>query len=319
MKRTVLIMLLVAVLLVAGCEGDSETRLRADPFIGGTEGLQARYIEGYPPSSVLDGGEDEFSVIVELTNKGEAEIEPQNVKVTLGGFSARHFNKGIEDLTRFNSELIEKNQKNPDGSIIESFPYEIEFEGFSYQDRIQGNQEYPFRAEICYGYQTNVVSSVCVKEDFRRDTADRDICTVNSRRTVHNSAAPVQVTNLQQTAASTGSARVTFKVENVGRGDVYKVGAEETCNVDSRDINMVHVEISGFETGAGEEVDCRGLRDGDSTSGFLNIGGDTGGEVSCTISFADGTRSARIQNFDITLDYDYRQTITRSIVVEHGS
>ncbi len=315
MKKILFVTLLAAVLIIAGCEEDNGSRAGEDPFIGGTQGLEMRYIDTFPPSSVLDQGEDEFNVIVELTNRGEADINQDDVRVTLTGFPTRSFGVTSDQMTKYSDEDIEKNEKNPDGSIIESYPVEVEFEGFNYEETVQGSQEFPFRAEVCYAYQTSATSSVCVKNDFRRDSEDADICTVASRKTVHNSGAPIQITNMEQTASGSTSTRLTFNVENVGSGNVYRPG--EDCESESRSEDMVFVEVSGFEEAAGEELDCRGLRDGDSSSsGYLNIAGD-GGEVSCTVNFED--RSPRIQNFNVDIGYDYEQSITKQVRVEHGS
>ena len=312
MKKIVIIMMIGALLFLAACEPDEGTsREGTTPFIGGTRGLEVSYIEAFPPNRVLDRGEEPFDVIVELHNRGEADIDADDVLVTLSGFSPRLFGKDASDLQRNAPEDIEGNEMNPDGSIIDSLPVEVEFENFVFTEGVQGNQQHPFRAEVCYKYYTNAVTSLCVKNDFRRDSEDADICSVSSRRNVFNSGAPVQITNVQQQPGSSDSTRFTFTIENRDRGDVHSHG--NLCETDRRTENMVRVEIRGFSESAGEVVECRGLRDDTESSGNVIIGSE-GTDITCTVSFTD--RTPRIQNFDIYVEYDYLERIRKDIIVE---
>src|SRR5690606_34767606 len=128
-------------------------------------------------------------------------------------------------LNKVNEEVVEANIKNSDGTVLQSLPIEMDFTDFNYQSAVQGNLNYPVRVDMCYKYETTVVSRLCVKEDFRRDNTD-DLCQVSASRTTFNSAGPIQVVSLTQSAATSDTTRFVFKVQNSDLGDVYQTDSE---------------------------------------------------------------------------------------------
>lgn len=305
MKKTII--LLAALLVLAACSADNGVDATAT-FIGGTQGLKVDFVDNFPPQTVSDRGQDTFQVILELTNKGEAEILAEDVQVRLTGFSPSLFGTTLESLTMNAPETIEANIMNPDGSIVSSLPVEIEFVEFAYQEAVQGTQQFPIRADMCYKYQTRIVSTLCVKEDFRRDQQG-DICQVTSTRNAANSAAPIQVTNIRQTAASSDRTRFTLTVQNRDGGKVFQDGS--LCSTESRQEDRVLMTINGLD-----DVDCRGLRDGTGNSGYLTLGSEGSAEIVCDAGFVE--RNERIQPFEIILDYDYEERIQKQISIERS-
>lgn len=306
--RKGLVLVMALLVFLAACEENGDDG-RDVPYIGGTQGLDVSYIDGFPPDRVLDQGEEPFDVIVELTNLGETEVDADDVHVTLSGFSHTSFGYESDDLYRTASEDIEANQRNPDGSIVEALPVEVEFADFAYQEGVASSQEFPFRAEVCYKYSTTAVTDICVQEDMRR--GDDDLCDISSVRDIHNSGAPIQVTRLEQSGAGTDTARINMEIENRDSGDVYAHG--DMCDSTNRRDNNVYVEIQGLESGY--EVDCRGLRDGESDSeGYINLGSEGKTDLTCTIEIDE--RNTRLQNFDIEVTYDYEESVRKDIVVE---
>ncbi|MFT4260931.1 MAG: hypothetical protein ACMXX9_00680 [Candidatus Woesearchaeota archaeon] len=311
--KKMFIILTAMLLLLAACESntgfDSTT-----PFIGGTQGLKISFVDSFPPATVSDGGEDPFDIIVKVTNRGEADVEPKDVLVTISGFPASQFGRNVADLTSNSPELIERNLKNPDGSIVSSVPVEVEFNDFAYQNIVQGNQAFPVRADICYKYSTQVSTSVCVKEDFRRDRTG-DICTVSASRQVFNSAAPIQITRMTQSAAGSDRTRVSFTIENRDQGRVFETGY--SCASDARRNDRIFLRVSGFSSAQGEEVSCRGLREGANPSeGYIVLSDQGVVDITCDISFSE--RSPRIQPFNIELVYDYNENIQKNVIVERN-
>lgn len=311
--KKMFILMTAMLLLLAACESDTGFD-STTPFIGGTQGLKIDFVDSFPPDTVSDGGEDPFDIIVRVTNRGEADVSPEDVLVTISGFPASQFGRTVNDLAANSPELIERNLKNPDGSIVSSVPVEVEFNDFAYQNSVQGNQPFPVRADICYMYSTQVSTSVCVKEDFRRDRTG-DLCTVAASRQVFNSAAPIQITRMTQTAAGSDRTRVSFTIENRDQGKVFESGY--TCSSESRRNDRIFLSVSGFNTAQGEEVSCRGLRDGDNPSeGYIVLSDEGIVDITCDISFTE--RSSRIQPFNIELVYDYNENIQKTVIVERN-
>jgi hypothetical protein len=311
--KKMFIVLTAMLLVLAACTSNDGFN-STTPFIGGTQGLKVEYVQSFPPDTVSDGGTDPFDIIVKVTNRGESDVLAEDVKITISGFSANQFGRQVSDLTKTSPELIERNIKNPDGSIVSSVPVEIEFSDFAYQASVQGNQQFPIRADICYKYTTQVTSSVCVKDDFRRDNTG-DLCRVASDRSSFNSGAPIQVTRMTQTAAGSDRTRVSFTIENRDTGRVFQSGF--ACATDARREDRVFVRVSGFSANQGEEVLCRGLRDGqNSAEGYIVFDNQGKVDVVCDIAFSE--RSPRIQPFNIELVYDYNENIQKSVIVERN-
>lgn len=314
MKKTIVMMF--ALLLLAACGTDNTNALGTTPFIGGTQGIKMEFVDNFPPPRVSDGGEEQFDMIIRLTNKGESDVAPEDVKVRLSGFSPHLFDVTASDLAKNSPELIERNIKNPDGSTIQSLPVEVEFGPFRYLQRVQGTQTFPVRAQICYTYNTFVASTVCVKEDFRNDNQG-DICRVASARTAFNSAAPIQVTEIRQSAARQDTTRLVFTVTNRDQGDVYR--RDSQCESEGRLEDRVYVKLTGLSADQGEVVNCRSLRtDAGSggSEGYVILNNEGRAEVSCDVSFNE--RTPRIQPFGLELSYKYSENIQRNIVVERS-
>jgi hypothetical protein len=313
-KKTMIMMF--ALLMLTACGEANNESVGTTPFIGGTQGVKMEFLDNFPPDRVGDGNQEDFDTIIVLTNRGEAEVEAEDISVRLTGFSPRLFNEQPENLAKNAPELLERNIKNPDGSIIETFPVEVEFGPFNYQERVQGTQTFPIRAQVCYLYQTNVASSVCVKNDFR-DDEQGDVCTVASTRTAFNSGAPIQVTELRQSAAREDTTRLIFTVSNRDTGDTYS--KDSTCEDEGRLKDRVYIKLTGFEESQGEEVNCRSLRSDSGSGGsegFVILGEEGSAEVSCDVKFSE--RTPRIQPFGIEIDYKYNENIQKDIVIERN-
>lgn len=310
--KKILLVLTAMLLVLAACQQDTGFD-RTTPFIGGTQGLKAEFVDSFPPARVSDGGDDAFDVIVSIANRGETFVAAGDVRVQLSGFPASQFGMSVDELRAVSDDLIEANEKNPDGSIISSFPIEVSFTDLAYQQSVQGSQPFPFRADICYKYETRVSSTLCVKNDFRRDQTG-DICMVASTRQVFNSGAPIQVTRMSQSSAGSDATRISFTIENRDTGRAFQQDLD--CSDQARIENRILVRVEGFD-GAGEEIQCRGLREPTGKNeGFVILDQQGKVDISCDVGFSE--RSPRIQPFNIVLEYDYNEQIQKNVVVERS-
>lgn len=310
MKKAILALLLLATMLVAACT-TTETQTGVTGFIGGQKGLDIAFYSGAPPETTSDNGQQEFDIIVDVTNGGEAAVDPSEVYVKLSGFPPESFGVGIADLTKSPDEVIEANLKSADGSIIKSPTIPISFSGFNYMDSEVASREFPIRAEICYEYSTKAAAELCIKENFNSNKAD-DICQVNAARSFSTSGAPVQITSLKQSTAGTDKTRFTFTVQNMDTGRIYRT--DSACEQTTANENKIFVKVSGLAN-SGDSVKCVGLTGGTPDAGYITVLPGEARDVSCTVTVLN--RNNRIEPFELELAYAYWKYADTKIIVEH--
>lgn len=308
MKKLIFVFLAVVALAFAGCENGEDQR--GTSFLGGDRGLELRFMPDAPPDSVSDQGQQDFDVMVELRNRGEYEVPMERVLVELSGFRPEAFGLSSADMALSPNENVIPRIMNPDGSVIEPPEAYVTFEDLSYQDAAVGTgTRFPFRVDVCYGYETTGATQLCIKENMNIDRPG-DLCNVDGTRSLSTSGAPIQITNVDQSRAGADRTRFTFTVQNKGPGSVFV--PESTCETGTRVENRVFVNVEGLP---GENVNCVGLMEGTGNAGFLILSGSEPKEVSCIYTVTD--RNNRVEPFNIRLAYDYKQTLTKNIDVEH--
>jgi len=315
MKNILLIVLLVGMLVISACGGgDNNSNGKEDTYLGGSQGLKIAFAQGAPPETVSDlGGEQAFDIVLDIDNKGEHAVDMDKAELKIVGFPPEAFGKTIDGLTGKPEENIEPRRKNPDGTIIEPPIVQTVFENLAYKYKEPENVEFPIIAKICYNYETNIASTLCIKEDLNKND-ESDFCDVSSSRVLSSSGAPVQVTKIMQSPAGKDKTRFTFTVANMDSGKIYKEGAG--CEDKTQFKNKVHVEIENLLDRGADEVKCVGLSGGDNSySGTVSMTSGQSRDVSCTVTMTD--RSDRLQPFNIKLSYDYFEDIRTNILVEY--
>ncbi|MCF7866663.1 hypothetical protein K9M18_04490, partial [Candidatus Woesearchaeota archaeon] len=198
MKKIILVLMLIVMLSFSACNNNNAETGVTNTYIGGSEGIKMEFAPDAPPATTADGEQQNFNIVVQLSNKGESDVETKDAKVTIKGFLPEAFGKTKADLEINPDEKIEKRIRTPDGTIIEPPYIEAIVEDLEYQNKEPGNINLPIRAEICYLYETNVATKLCIKEDMLKQEDD-DICEINSNRDVSSSGAPVQISKVSQT------------------------------------------------------------------------------------------------------------------------
>lgn len=315
MKQKILLILLATMLLVlSACEGDPSGPATDSGFVGGTKGLEIKFLDGSPPDFVNDGGQDPFYVTVTLKNQGEHDVEPEDAVVKLKGFSATDFGITNEDLITNPPETLSGKYKIGEDTIIDSPLVYVDFPQLNYQDTLIGGHYFPFTAEICYNYQTIATSDLCIKENYNTQDPS-DLCVVTGPRRVSNSGAPIQITNVRQAPERQDRTIITFSVKNLGGGEVFRPDFGCDFQIPTAK-ERVFISVSGLTQGPQDLVECRGLREGDSSSGYILLSGAETQEVSCSIRLED--RSPRVQPFQITAAYDYFDYVRKDVQVRHS-
>jgi len=328
----------VFLLFIAACDkgGVVVGGASTTPFIGGTQGLEIEFLEGNPPEEVTDGDTFPFQAVVKLVNNGEFNIDKDKVKVSLIGFLPSDFRKDDTDFD--DDKLIDQNpedelrgkKKDSEGNILEpvetfkTFPTETA--SFNFKESIAGNTVFVFRADVCYEYETNALSEICVLENLV-DVGDDAICDPSETKTIFSSGSPVQITSFKQNVAGRNKIQFSFDIVHSGQGTLFKPGGEDNpvdCPKDSstrRKVeNRVVVTIStGLDNTEADapSLKCVGLDvvDGKDASGVLILV-DGKRTVTCTQNLEE-SRTDFKKNIDINVKFNYLENVDQEVLVKH--
>lgn len=341
MRKGVLAVLLIAIALaVAGCKGGGKGPASSDttPFIGGTEGLTMKFAENSPPSEVTDaqmsGGKpvNTFDIIMLMENIGESDVQKAGSHITISGISASDFLKtttaggkvvtvnvdGQEVLLKGKNpeSSLDGVKKDPDGNKIPGSVADVQFTNLAYQRQLQGNNEFPIQADLCYTYQTKAATDVCIRADATKRVSG--VCQIAEQKQVFSSGAPVHVTSVKESVGGRNKVLLTFNVKNVGSGSVFKV--DKTIPVtecDKTQFSKQDQVLVGVITGM-PGISCSGLTGGtaDPTGKFTGYLRLSGGEGTFSCIQATANEDA-VKKVDLKLDYNYLVSRNTKILVKH--
>ncbi len=301
---------LIILSVLAGCAGagkKGQTVELTAPFIGGTQGLAADFIDFR--KEVFDGGRDPFDVVVKLENKGEKNVAPSRVRVKLSGINPAEFGKLEEDLTKSPPDEVIATHADAQGNVLPGTPVFVEFTGLNHFSPISGTQvTFPLRADICYTYTTDAVSKVCVRDNIL-NPEEGGICEINEDKPVFNSGAPVQIGAVKESARAKDKIGFSFEISNAGTGQIYERGS--ACDKSTRaKENRVYAIVDSGMPG----LQCTGL----TTSGTKAEGFTTLFEgkkiVTCTQTIT--SRTDFEQQIDAQVIYDYEEYKQTEITVK---
>ncbi len=342
MRKGVLVLVLLALaLVVAGCQGNKPTTSSSTPFIGGTEGLTAKFAENSPPTEVTDSQKDAagklintFDIVLLLENVGEVDIgdstltstsDNTKVAVTIGGILGSDFldtasknpDGKIVTLVKANPKgPISGVKKDPDGNKIPGSTVDMRFEGLAYQRLLAGSAEFPLQADVCYVYQTKAVTDLCIRADATKRVSG--VCDISGQKQVFNSGAPMQITAVEEGVGGKNKVLLTFNVKNVGTGNVFKASATPDCERGAfAKENHVLVQITTGLSG----ITCSGISV-DSTASKPDEGVIVGdlrlSEGAGTFSCIQNTPNQdAVKKVDLKLTYDYLISKSTKIAVKH--
>ncbi|MFH1770886.1 MAG: hypothetical protein ABH828_05020 [archaeon] len=311
--KKILILTFAFLLVLASCATEGPTTSKDKAFIGGTIGLLIDFVDGEPPVDVTDAGESPFSVSVKIENQGETPIAKEDISLSLKGFDAPSFGTTSAALTDLNPlEDILANEINPDtGDAIESPVVYFTFPNLNFEDILAGNHAFPFQVDLCYEYATRATSTVCIKENLIRPTDD--ICAVVGPKQIQNSGAPIQIADFQQYSAGQNAIAFTFRVKNMGNGDVYnKDSMCEGEGIANKEIVTLTVDTSI------PGLTCSGVPE--TTAGVFigDIKLSTGEkQVRCTQQLSDADKTDKIMIVDLVVEYAYHESTSTSVLVKH--
>ncbi len=327
MRNTALLISFVVLLLViAGCKSDGGSGASlTSAFVGGTTAMKISFLPNSPPAEVTDKLVNQqgfpFKATVTVENVGEYNVQAQGMLVSMSGFFPSDFSiTNPENIRQFYPAAGEFRgvSKDPDGNKITGDIAQISFPAsgdFMYSKELPGNQEFPFRAEICYPYQTKVVSQVCLMKDFTG--RDQPICNPTGSRQVSNSGAPIHITSVSQSTGGKDKLILSFTVKKVGQSELFLSG----CADDFSNKDRVTVDINTGLQGAGSSLRCLGLLNGreigaTAYSGAVLLNEGTA-SFTCIQTLGTSDRVDSLKTFELSLTYSARDSVTTNVIVKH--
>ncbi|MBI4452574.1 hypothetical protein HY637_04035 [Candidatus Woesearchaeota archaeon] len=232
-----IIILICLVLVVSACKksGASAQGAPRTPYLGGSSGLKIDFEEGSPPPEVTDTESFGFNAIIRLKNDGEHKITKDNAKVNLVGFDPADFGQTFDEMKDSEpQDDLDARRRDSEGNIVDGTTTYVTFPksgGDFIPTKFPGNTPFKFRADVCYNYETQATSRLCILRDMiniRDDSICKPSGTGTSGRPTYSSSGPVQVQNFRQTVVGKDKISFSFDIVLTGNVDVFWSKDERT-------------------------------------------------------------------------------------------
>lgn len=305
-----LVLLLAFSLVISGCGTTTEKVRKLTNYIGGNDGLAIQFSKNSPPDKVLDDKQEDFDISLDLENKGEYTIQPNEIIATLSGIDREAFN--LPSLNAKNAFQLER-KINQGGVVMAGGRNDLPFGLSTFTEDLAADFTTDIVADVCYKYRTVAVAGVCLKKDTLQ-LKTTDACLIeNDKVDFENSGAPIQVTQVATRKAGKNSVKVTFMVENKGTGITYLPGTfTDSCSAHEMDEAKVHVSLDSPSHKLNFKCD---LFDG-APQGDVKLY-DTKRQVGCTIDTGGLQETAYEALVNIQIDYVYRNAVFKEITIQN--
>jgi hypothetical protein len=302
-KLTIITVLIAVLVLIVGCSGDAPaaTPSQGNAFIGGTEGI----IASFEPLSVKEEGiftifdSEDFPLEILLRNIGEENVGPNNVSLRLLGPAQNDF-VNITSFFLNNSDDIEKiSEFNPDGGeeIVTFTPNK----NAMFVGDVTGFVDINWNVEYAYNYKTHViVNDVC----FKGDPTEDKVCETDEPKSFSVSAAPIQVTSVEQDTAGRGVMVVRINVNNAGPGNSALPGKK----FDHRFAKL------SFTVDDPETWECKSS----GREGEARMSVDNSASIVCRLREPLQEEDLFTKNVRLTLDYTYKQLVQEKLRIKES-
>ncbi|MDO8556221.1 MAG: hypothetical protein Q7R96_03545 [Nanoarchaeota archaeon] len=309
------ISILLGLIFIAACTGLGGGQQAGNDkgFAGGNQALALAFIEGEPPAKVLDNNQESFPLTLLLSNQGEYTIPKGKILASLSGISREAF--GLNSLTVKSTFDLEKRSKTRD-QVNTGGQEELSFGDAKYKPNLPADFGLTLRADICYDYQNEAVTAVCLKKEVLNRATINDNCALDTQNgKIENSGGPLQISNFHQRPTGTNKIRISFDVANKGVGAAYPPGTFTAVCGGGDEKALDSVEVSISSTGNKYKISCSKFNSGDKGTIRLVNGIKT---VTCEIDTNTLQEAAFTDFFIIKTRYQYRDGITYPITIENS-
>ena len=314
MKHNIILyVLLVTVLLIAGCDSNQSNTGGLNPFIGGSKAINMDFVANSPPPEInnLNFG---FSIAVRLENVGESDIRDGFLEVR--GISPQEFGVNREQLRQDIPE-IRGARKISDGSVSRGSAEVVSFDDLSYNQQLTGNLRIDrLQVRACYDYQTRVSTLLCIKEGNIDGMKDNEICRVDSNKRVSNSGAPIHVTQVTQSSRGDRGIQISFEISHVGSSsNRWFPKGDDMCDdrINNQDMYKVGVTVHPIINGQ-YAASCTSGNFNSGNTGVVTLHSGQPTRVVCRFDIGDQMADFETP-LSIELDYRYMQSVETSLVI----
>lgn len=302
--KFLVLVLLITTLVLSSCsvipqgEDPQSTSNVLSQVQNGNRGIEARFVNNYPPRTLYDISD--LAMLIEVENKGAYDVGAQECFLQVTGFDP-NIVQGI-DFVQSCGPIDGKNVYNLDGgwNQVEYLSTRLELP--------RGTLEYSPTLNLvwCYAYQTQANPSVCVDPLFYQITSEQKACTSRDVSMGGGQGGPVSVSYVGVDMIG-DTAVFEISVHNGGSGRVLSPRADiSRCgesNIDYDDLDRVVYDV---QMTGGSLVSCT------PSNGILRLNNGVGKMV-CTFRVT-GTTSYETP-LRITLDYNYMESTQRGIQI----
>jgi len=316
-KKKIFIVIVALALMLTAC---SKGNTPSGTFVGGHEGIVAKFTPGMPPAEVFDNSQMTFAIQTALENKGESDIPAGALFVEIKGISPTSFGKNSQaDFKKTNPSIIKGTKKNFAGDIINGDTAWITFDNLKYVIDLPGNQGFSIVADICYLYETRATAKICVNRDIIKNSDKEKICTLSGEKEVQNSGAPIAITSVKEDPIGGGKVQLNIVISHVGPGDGFFKKTEQTCDmaVDNQNKYKVYVEVTPNIRGV--TAHCNNLDEGSVNSGYITLIDGQPRTLTCILDLNPVGDSVFEELVNFKLSYRYLQHITTPLEVKDVS
>lgn len=302
MKKSVA---LLCLFVLAACAQPTAEEPQAQDFRTGTEGVYMEFVPNLPPPRVFDN--DPLSVLLQVENRGASDVGGGNDRIFLSGFDNTIIT-GIPTSGEAIPYLEGRGPFVPRGGVdAVSFTGQIRSLAGQRVDKYQPT----ILATACYQYETVASTQVCIDPDPFAPTRTQKVCTPSTVST-GSQGAPIAVTSVELDAAP-GKTRFRVNIQNVGRGDVFRTRAMNSCNPYSKGLGFADVDfLDVVDVTVSDTSIRRSCRPLDET-GQVRL---TDGRATLFCEFdIPRQQNAYLTPLNVILRYGYRQTIAKQVEI----
>ena len=308
-KIIIAAILVLSLFLLSGCKGGTEQVSTNNPYLGGSQGLVAVF---EPMGVASDGAaqsifdDEEFSMQINVKNKGEFTVPAGSVKTVIKGISPSDYTgltfqktntDEVEKISEFNQKGGETTINHGNGKLVSN--------RISDRNMLNAN----IFADVIYPYKTFVSApKVCFKDDTTK-SRDDNICDIeNAALQVFSSGAPIRATGAKEMRSGKGLISVEFTIENAGGG--------ESKNPANADFDYRYNEIT-FEVQQSSTPSKWNCRSSGGPAGVGRFAEDNKLTILCKLTQVIPANEVYQSQLDLTLNYDYKSIISTDLLIKN--
>ncbi len=303
MKKTIIYILLISLVLFGG-QCAQKQKAAEGPFVGGAKGVDIAFIAGSPPTEFSQT--DTVPVKVLLKNNGEQDINAEDAQVKVYGIYYPNF--GLLDQYKGTSSILRGiTQFEKEGG-----EQQVEIGNLKYTQPVTNFEDITLRAKVCYPYETKSQIKACLGSLEIKEKGGEQICELTGEKVKSGSvsAAPIQVTSVNQKPYAANQILFEITIQNSGKGDVYDpsfgcIDFEDLVKRSDAE-NIVNVEVNPAD------VKCSFL-ESESNKGQIRL--TTGKKILSCRKTVEATESNFEQNLNINLNYKYIDRASTNIKI----